>query len=223
MAEKVLQQSCLPNRNAGLSSEQILKAKRSFVETARAICPGWTVAPENRTTVNAIFEWCMGMDGELDPDKGLWLYGNIGTGKSTMLKIVKEFCRRIGRRDPMGNTYGFRISSALEICSRYQKEGASGIEEYITLPRQAFDEVGSEPTATGYYGTPMDVISTILMGRYDRRHENITHVTTNLSVDGLAARYKDRVYDRCREMFNFVNFKGKSYRGDDRNDVIRHT
>jgi len=183
---------------------------------ARIICPGWTVAPDNRESVNAIFEWCMGMDGRLDLDKGLWLWGNIGTGKSTMLKIVKEFCRRIGKLDPWGNDYSFRITSALEISTRYQQEGASGIEDYIRLPRQAFDEVGAEPTATGYYGTPMDVIGTILMGRYDRRHENITHVTTNFTEDDLLARYKARVYDRCREMFNFVYFGGKSYRGDSR-------
>ncbi|WP_438589033.1 hypothetical protein [Duncaniella dubosii] len=32
------------------------------------------------------------IDGHLDPDKGLLIWGDIRHGKSTMLKIIREFC-----------------------------------------------------------------------------------------------------------------------------------
>lgn len=212
MAEAALRPECRKSPAADLSSDQLLQAKRYFVAVAREICPGWDVSEQNRATVRAVFEWCMGIRGLADPDKGLWLYGNVGTGKSTMLRIVKEYCRRIGRRDPWGGEYGFRITSCVEVCGNYQSQGFSGIDDFISLRRQAFDEVGAEARVTGYYGTPLDVIGTVLMGRYDRRHDNITHATTNLTPDELRRRYGDRVYDRCREMFNFLHFSGQSYR-----------
>lgn len=191
---------------------RIKDLKRQFLETARNICPDWRIADEHKDAVNDIFTWCLGMNGNLDCDKGLWLWGNNGTGKTTMLKIIKNFYRAIGKRDAMGNEYGFRIVSVLEICGIYEKKGRAGIEQFASLRRQAFDELGAEEVVTGYYGTPLNVMQYILMRRYDRRFDNFTHVTTNLDIDGFHARYGDRVYDRCKEMFNFVHLGGTTYR-----------
>lgn len=182
--------------------------------TATELCPGWVVAPEHRDAINAIFRWCMELDGCLDPMKGLWLCGSNGTGKTTLLHIVKHFCQRIGRKDMDGNPYGFRISNAPQVCSIYEREGYKGIEEFVRLRRQAFDELGAEATLTGHYGTPLDVMQYILLGRYDNRHFGFTHVTTNLTLDDVKARYKIKVYDRIKEMFNIVYLGGRTYRGD---------
>lgn len=216
MVTAALRQDFLKNQSADLLNDHnaIPQAKRLFVNTAREICPGWEVRPEHRNAINAVFYWCMGFPDKLDLDKGLWLWGNIGTGKSTLLEIVKAFCRKVGRRDRWGNPYGFRIVNVKDVCALYQEQGETGIDEFRTLRRQAFDDLGTEPKATGHYGTPLDVMGNILMGRYDRRHENMTHVTTNLSLTNVRDRYDERVYDRCKEMFNFVFLGGRSYRGD---------
>lgn len=195
-----------------VDSSRIKDLKWLFLKTARNICPDWRIADEHKDTVNDIFTWCLGMNGNLDCDKGLWLWGNNGTGKTTMLKIIKDFCRAIGKRDAMGNEYGFRIVSVPEICGIYEKEGRGGIEQFATLRRQAFDELGAEEVITGHYGTPLNVMEYILMRRYDRRYDDFTHVTTNLTKEELKERYKDRVYDRCKEMFNFIYLGGATYR-----------
>lgn len=182
------------------------------MKTARGICPTWEVAPEHREAVNAIFEWCMDIPGKLDLSKGLWLWGNNGTGKTTLLRIVKEFCREIRKRDSRGDIYGFRIVNVPELCGIYESKGRKGIEEYIVTSRQAFDELGAEETLTGHFGTPLNVMQYILMGRYDRRFGGVTHVTTNLTLEDVKARYGDRIYDRCKEMFNIVYLGGKTYR-----------
>lgn len=195
-----------------LSNDQIAEAKRWFVKTARDICPEWKVAPEQREAINAIFTWCMDIPGKLDLDKGLWLCGNNGTGKSTLLRIIKNFCKEAGKKDSYGNDYGFRIVSVPELCGIYETKGRSGIEEYIVNKRQAFDELGAEETVTGHFGTPLNVMQYILLGRYDRRYKDFTHVTTNLTLDDVKAQYGDRVYDRCKEMFNLIHLGGKTYR-----------
>ena len=94
----------------------------------------------------------------------------------------------------------------------FAKSGYPGIEEYITFCRQAFDEVGRECIPTGYFGNMENVFQYIIQRRYDLRHGDFTHVTSNLSPDQIGAVYGDHIYDRCFEMFNFVQMSGQSWR-----------
>lgn len=162
--------------------------------------------------VNDIFNWCCMLPGRLDNNKGLCLWGNIGTGKSTMLAIVKEFCMRLGIKRNNGYP-SFRISHAADdVSAAYEKKGIDGIEEFIKSDAQAFDEVGAESIPTGHYGTNCNVMQRIIQSRYDKRFTSLTHITTNLSKEGIVKAYGDRVWDRCKEMFNFVEFNGKTLR-----------
>lgn len=185
--------------------------KWEFVKIARAICPDFKIEAQNRTVINDIFRWCLRLPGELDVNKSLWLHGDIGTGKSTMLLIVRAFCERY-RPMPAGGRYSFRISNAIEVCGDFSRLGYEGIDTYIDSDRQAFDELGSESKPTGYYGNQLNVFQYILQRRYDRRFEAFTHVTTNLTVEEIASFYGDRISDRCVEMFNFVLMEGYSWR-----------
>lgn len=182
------------------------------MDVAARIRPGFLVQDAHKELYNDIFRWCLMLDGRLNPGKGLWLYGNVGTGKSTMLWIVKEFCKVVRPPKPDGFPYSFRISNAVDVCGDFQREGFEGIKTYIESDWQAFDEVGSESKVVGYYGTPQNVFQHILQCRYDNRHRNTTHITTNLSIQQISERYSPRIYDRCKEMFNFVEFNGKTFR-----------
>lgn len=183
---------------------------------AKGYCPNFYIRDEFRETINEIFLWCIDRPNKLDINKGLWLCGNNGTGKTTLLYIIREFCRQIGKKCLDGDDnipYSFRINNASMVAGEFNKHGYSGIEQYVSLSRQAFDELGSEPQLTSYFGTPMNVMQYVLQRRYDRRFEFITHVTTNLRIDEIAQIYGDRIYDRCKEMFNFIFIEGASFRG----------
>lgn len=182
-----------------------------FAEIARQVCPDVDFSKWDKETLNDIFNWCCMLPGRLDINKGLFLWGNIGTGKSTMLRIVREFTKQLGIRRDNG-CYSFGMSHADEVCSAYQKEGIVGIEAFIKSRAQAFDELGSESIPTGHYGTNCNVMQKVLQSRYDSRTTSLTHVTTNLSSEGITAAYGARIWDRCKEMFNFVEFKGKTFR-----------
>lgn len=198
-------------RGAALSTERTLELKWLFMNVARKVCPGFVVTEQNRRVVADVFDWCVMAPGSrLDPEKGLWLWGNIGTGKSTMLRIVRDFCRYVRPYDGIG-PYSFRISDAKEVAGEFMSEGFKGIETFIMSRRQAFDELGAESLAS-HYGTPLNVMEHVLLRRYDRRHDAFTHVTTNLSIQQLRQHYGERVYDRCFEMFNFVEMPGRSWR-----------
>lgn len=179
---------------------------------AKEVCPEFEINSRNRELIGDIFNWCIQIEGRLALHKGLWLWGNVGTGKSTMLEIVLRFCRRVRPRGADGWPYGFRISRVADVCADFASKGYKGIATYIASRRQAFDEVGSETMPTSCFGTSENVVQYILQGRYDRRHEAFTHVTTNLRCEQIKDTYGARVYDRCREMFNFVEFSGATFR-----------
>lgn len=174
--------------------------------------------------LNDIVRWCLMLDGPYDPHKGLWIWGDIGTGKSTLLKIIQEYCRIVRKPERYRDIshpnrlrkdvlpYGFRITNANYVTGAYARDGYPGIEEYIANCRQAFDEVGRECVPTGYYGNLENIFQYIFQRRYDLRRGDFTHVTSNLNPQQIGAVYGDHIYDRCIEMFNFVEMKGESWR-----------
>lgn len=174
--------------------------------------------------LNDIVRWCLMLDGKHDPDKGLWIWGGIGTGKSTMLEIIREYCfvvrppayyRDADEPTEMRTTkwrYGFRTTNASYVAGMFAKDGYDGIETFIRSARQAFDEVGGETIPSGHYGCMENVFQYIFQRRYDIRRGSFTHVTTNLLPEQIADVYGDHIMDRCCEMFNFVEMSGESWR-----------
>lgn len=209
--------NCRRSPRAVLSDARILQRKIDFMSIARQVCPGFKVFPETRTAINAIFRWCLCLDGNLDPDRGLWLWGNIGTGKSTMLAIVNRFCyafrppsaaMSLYTRDyrPEVSRYRISIYRTKDICDDFAVNGFPALKRYIYSGRLGLDDLGSETRLTGYFGSVVNVIEEVLHRRYDFRDRSHTHVTTNLSPEQIAEVYGDRVADRCNELFNFVHF-----------------
>lgn len=199
-----------------ISTADLLKIrpqlKRKFLEIATEICPAFEVGNIGKETVLDIFNWCCMLPGRLDNNKGLCLWGNIGTGKSTMLAIVKEFSKQLDLKRSNGCS-SFRISNvADEVCAAFEKKGSEGIGEFIKSGAQAFDELGAETIPTGHFGTNCNVMQRILQSRYDKRFTSFTHITTNLSKEGIIKAYGHRIWDRCKEMFNFIEFQGKTLR-----------
>lgn len=215
------------SRRVADSREATIEEKLDFVETCRYICPRFKITEEMKPLLNDIHRWCLMLDGKYDPNKGLWLWGDIGTGKSTMLEIVREYCQRV--RPPQRYResesidvvkrlhrdlwpYSFRITNASYVAGIFARDGYPGIEQYIINCRQAFDEIGRECIPTGYFGNMENVFQYIFQRRYDVRHGDFTHVTSNLRPEQIGGVYGDHIYDRCFEMFNFVEMSGASWR-----------
>lgn len=194
-----------------MDSSRISELKRLFVQLYAQHCEDFVLRPEFKQLFLDVFNWCLYFDGRLNPAKGLWLYGNIGTGKSTMLKAVQRFCRVVRRPEPDRNFYWIPVANAIQVCADFSQEGYTGIDEYIDNKRYAFDELGSETIPSSYYGNRENVFQYILQRRYELP-QGLTLVTTNLAVDQIAELYGPRIYDRCKEMFNFVRFEGATFR-----------
>lgn len=185
-----------------------------FKTCCDAICGTFTVDEYNRSLLNELFKYANGKSDSLNSRQGLWLWGEVGTGKTSIIKILREYDARIKGRDAKGYLIGgFGIYSASTAINQFSRLGLDGIDSYCFKKQTcAFDEVGREPLPAKYYGTEMNVMQYIFQMRYDMRHDCLTHVTTNLTPNQIGSVYGDYIADRVNEMFNVVEVKGISRR-----------
>ena len=148
--------------------------------------------------------------------KGLLIIGSIGCGKSIMMKVVQKLFKDSPRafkwvtgtalRDMMDDL------TVSEIKERYGYD--CKMDLYI-------DDIGVNEAVTRKYGNGINIISEILMERYELfiTEGFKTHLSTNLvpkkgndDTPNLENVYGLRVYDRIKEMCQLVTIKSKSLR-----------
>jgi DNA replication protein DnaC len=159
------------------------------------------VTPDNREALNQIHRYLM------KPSKrGLLLNGSVGNGKSVMMEAFRRCMRYIYR-------IGLMEFNAPYIRNNYYQESTG---DHYTLSQKlhfyrylVINDLGFERP----YGSGEDIIQTILFDRFEGGL--VTHGTTNLIRGEFIARYNDdknRMADRFKIMFEFVEVKGESYR-----------
>lgn len=148
-----------------------------------------------------------------DLHKGILLVGNVGTGKSTLMRLFAQNPR-----------CSFVVFPCLDIASDYQRNGDDALMSYCgesgTLYNNAFrhkvggfcfDDLGTEPVAK-HYGNECNSLAHILQARYNHFVSDAdkpigyrtTHITTNLSAQQIEDYYGSRIRSRMREMFNLI-------------------
>ena len=159
-----------------------------------------------------MYDYSNGRSKVLDSSKGIWFWGSIGTGKSTLMKILAETQRTYGK--------GFKCVNCSELATRFAASGLDALNESTyneflssNPVERGFDEVGREPIPAKHFGNDLNVMQYIFGLRYELRNTVRTHVTTNVQKEAIPKVYGDYIFDRLNEMFNFVEIKGESRRG----------
>lgn len=146
--------------------------------------------------------------------KGILLIGNIGNGKTTLMKSFA-----------VNQNHGFRVVSMLDVSFDYKMNGEEGVKSYSSNYKSApnqyglinygycFDEIGTEEIPARHFAESKNIFGEILQIRYHNGLPfNSTHVTTNKTLEEISTLYGSRCYDRMKEMFNVVVFENESFR-----------
>lgn len=149
-----------------------------------------------------------------NPKFGIWLYGSVGNGKTTMLYAIMRLIDLLGNKGYfkyMGEYFSPRVrfKAATDVVSLRQ-ENKRDFNDFIEQSIIALDDVGNEPKEILEYGNVITPMVDLLMYRY--KVQAFTMVTSNLSPSQIKDKYDERVADRCREMFAAIKFVNPTYR-----------
>lgn len=138
----------------------------------------------------------------LDINKGLLISGPVGCGKTTLMNLMPKSTR---------HKINYEMIPTRNIVNNFNEVGFEVLEKYKDTKDYCFDDLGLEPT--GCHNTKdCNVMEEILLSRYDLfKTKNVkTHITTNLSVEELEARYGSQLIRGLGEMFNLIGFAKSS-------------
>ena len=200
-----------------MNTEDVLP---SFISFAQNYLPGFRIEAGYEEIVTALLAYFSEDEAacqqrKIQLQKGLFLMGPVGCGKTTLMKLCQAFF----------TNKPFRIAASRKISQQFADEGYSALFRYgsqsyrikhlgfgpIVLYDQSItyclDDVGVEPFAK-HFGNDCNVIAEVLLDRYEEfvRRGLITHLTTNLNAEELQQRYHERVRSRLREMCNLITF-----------------
>lgn len=155
-----------------------------------------------------------------DNPKGFLIIGSKGVGKSTLMRIMQKVF--------LGTQREFVAVDALKIKDLLDEYSVSEIKSMYGFDLKKdllIDDIGKGATEIKEYGNTINIISELLFERYDLyiKEGYLTHLTSNIitntnntdvNIVTLEKLYKDRVYDRLKEMTRVINWSGQSLRGN---------
>ncbi|MDQ5930799.1 MAG: hypothetical protein QG594_2588 [Bacteroidota bacterium] len=149
--------------------------------------------------------------------KGVFVIGNVGTGKSAMMKVLQMLVKDTERRFKWVNAYELKDLSETQTSSEIKALYGANLKCDLYI-----DDIGFSADVKRY-GNTINIISEILMERYDLYISSgyKTHISTNIptqlkdnpnKVPTIELIYGLRILDRIKEMCDLVVFKGNSLR-----------
>ena len=149
---------------------------------------------------------------------GLFLCGDVGTGKTTMARAVVGLINAAGASGLGSEKKCVVSATAKELAEMKSAHGAGSVigpEAFFDNRKCTemlfIDDLGTEPTMTKRWGNDQTPVMDVLFYRYDQ--QLFTIATSNLdSQNAIEEKYGLRIADRMREMFDFVSYSRKSYR-----------
>lgn len=154
---------------------------------------------------------------EFSLQKGIWLWGNPGVGKTLFMRMFsrnKRLCYDVVECPKIVAGY---IKFGEDHISRYGQiipaDGKSFSNFFQETKGICYNDFGTEVSQAKFYGTPVNVMESIFMDTYERHVPFFNrHVTTNLTFDQVKETYGVRITDRIKQCFNIIEIKGDSIR-----------
>lgn len=198
-----------------------------IADYGKTIDPRFVIDEKNEEVYTNLAYWAMGdsrmtainpLTGEKMPgriDKGLYLAGNIGTGKTTAMQILHNLYRLNPYRKPWAadSVCNNRIVRAASLVSAYETEGYAGLNEIERSEYLIIEDLGTEPIEAVFMGNRRHVIKQLLEKRGDIQ-SYVTSVTSNIPLGhtDFSARYGARAQSRAIDMMNYLILKGDDRR-----------
>jgi predicted ATPase len=149
-------------------------------------------------------------DTGLSLNKGLFVFGDFGTGKTTLFRILRRYMASVYRFHPNG----FKSTSVEELIDHHVANET--LKDFLRPPNLLINEFATEHDyGLKVYGSKIsEILESFLMQRYELFTSKgfLIHATSNRNFESLTNVYDRKLSSRFAEMFNFARWKGKSHR-----------
>lgn len=150
---------------------------------------------------------------EADRQKGLYIAGPTGTGKTTFCKILfATLSNCVLKFMYSDKIYHFNTicTTELQLNKEYMRTGDF---YYINRSSLFIDDIGQSKEVS-YMGNKLDPIKEVITERYDNLKYTFTSFTSNYPINhkSLIDQYGERVADRIQAMCNYYIINAKNFR-----------
>ena len=156
--------------------------------------------------VQVVKRFVRAIDENLDAGRGLWFYGSVGTGKTTLAMLVSRAALDAGRSVAI-----YSLPRLLaEIRATFESDSEGSYVEFLdrlaAVDLLHIDDVGAERTSDWV----LEQLYAIVNARYEDECSVI--ITTNLERDELVEQIRERTVSRLEEMCTLVPLYGEDAR-----------
>jgi len=146
------------------------------------------------------------IDENLDAGRGLWFFGSVGTGKTTLAMLVSRHALEAGRSVAI-----YSLPRLLaEIRTTFDDDRGNSyvdlLDRLTAVDLLHIDDVGAEKTSPWV----LEQLYSIVNARYEDERSVI--ITTNLERDELAEQINERTVSRLEEMCEVLPLWGADAR-----------
>ena len=175
---------------------EIFTLRANILLTKRRQDRAFVIDSNNKALLSQLYYYLIGdkrFKGDLN--KGIWIGGKIGTGKTLIMDVFRSFLNPV----LSGNVVKLHSKQIVK------KDNMNLSKRHLFI-----DDIGKEAKAINDFGTVKNPIIDLITERYDNFAWTFT--TCNYSKESLIQFYGETIFDRFVEMFNIITLNGESRR-----------
>jgi DNA replication protein DnaC len=156
--------------------------------------------------VRVVRDFVRRLPENLDAGRGLWFFGSVGTGKTTLAMLVSKHALELGRSVAIYSLPRLLAEIRTTFDDGTQRSYTQLLDRLSGVDLLHIDDVGAEKTSDWV----LEQLYAIVNARYE--DERSVVITTNLERDDLAEQINERTVSRLEEMCDVVPLYGQDAR-----------
>ncbi len=165
--------------------------------------PVTEIAP---AVVTQVRRYVRDLDANLQAGRGLWIFGDVGTGKTTLAMLVSKHALEAGHDVAQYSLPRLLAEIRTTFDDGTERSYIDLLDRLAAVDLLHLDDLGAEKTSEWV----LEQLYAIVNARYEEQRSMI--VTTNLSRDELVEQIGERTVSRLEEMCDVLPLYGADQR-----------